>query len=391
MMKINFKIVLTSLILTLPLSSYAKEDNEPDKEVAVDSNQIDMSQVIIVSASKTSSSLTLGGTIIPSKLVNLNAEFPGRVNYLAGDVGDKFEAGTILVQIDDVELRAKREEIIAQINIADASFRNSEVQHNRAQVSPDYNPMMGNMSTMFNKFPMDMFSGGNKSVERYSNVYQYQAQMEQARAALRQAEAQLQQLDSKIRNTQTVAPFSGVIVRKFVEMGDTIQPGQPILQFANLKKLQMQIDVPDRMISGLKTGMLLPAKIESTDMAMEVQIDQIYPIADLQKHTVKVKLNLPLNMPASPGMYAEVSVPNKASKKKPSPMIPSSALIWRGTLPAVNLVNDQNKTELRLVRIGGSDGRGNVKVLSGIKIGDKILIKPETKGWQKGGQESQFK
>ncbi len=383
---LNLKVILTSLILTLSLSTSAK-----DKEVAKKDDVIDMSQVIVVSASKTSSSLTLGGTIIPSKLVSLNAQSPGRVDYLAGGVGDKFEYDTILVQLDDIALRAKREEVVAQINIADANFRNSEVQHNRARVSPDYNPMMGNMSTMFNKFPMDIFSSGNKGVERYSNVYQYQAQMEQARAALHQAEAQLQQLDSKIRDTQTVAPFAGVIVRKFVEVGDTIQPGQPILQFANLERLQMQIDVPDRMIGGLKTGMLLPAKIESTDIAMDVQIDQIYPVADLQKHTVKVKLNLPLNVPASPGMYAEVSVPNKASKKKPSPMVPRSALIWRGTLPAVTLVNDQNQTELRLVRIGATDGKGNVKILSGIKIGDKILIKPKIKGWQKGGKESQFK
>lgn len=386
----NLKIVLTSLILTLPVSSYSKNENEAGEKTDL-VNQIDMSQVIIVSASKTTNSLTLGGTIIPSKLVNLNAEFPGRVDYLAGDVGDAFDKGTILVQIDDVELRAKREEIIAQINIADANFRNSGVQYNRAQVSPDYNPMMGNMSTMFNKFPMDMFSSGNKSVERYSNVYQYQAQMEQARASLRQAEAQLQQLDSRIRNTQTIAPFSGVIVRKFVEIGDTIQPGQPILQFANLKRLQMQIDVPDRMIGGLKTGMLLPARIESTDVAMDVQIDQIYPIADLQKHTVKVKLNLPLEVPASPGMYAEVSVPNKMSKKKPSPIVPRSALIWRGTLPAINLVNEQNKIELRLVRIGETDGKGNVKILSGIKIGDKILVKPQMQGWGKSNKESQFK
>jgi len=379
-MKKSPTFFLTILALLFAQASYGGEKT-------TDANQ----QVIVVTGSKSTSSITLGGTVIPSLQVKLNAEFPGRIEYLAGDIGDEFDRHTILVQIDDVELRAKRAEAIAQISIADANYRNARVQYDRAMISPDYNPMTGSMPKIFNKFPMRLFGGNeHKGIERYSNVYQHQAQMEQARAALRQAEARLEQLDSKIRDAQTVAPFSGVIIRKFVEVGDTIQPGQPILEFADLRRLQMQIDVPDRLIGGLKEGMLLPAKIDSINIHMDVQIDKIYPVADLQKHTVKVELNLPRNLPASPGMYAEVLVPNTLSKKKPNPIVPKSALVWRGTLPAVTLLNSANKTELRLVRTGKTDGKGNVEILSGINIGDKILASPKRKGWQKKSDESDF-
>ena len=50
----------------------------------------------------------LGGTVIPLKEVTLAAQIPGIVQTIAGEEGDSFNAGTVLVSINDDELQAKK-------------------------------------------------------------------------------------------------------------------------------------------------------------------------------------------------------------------------------------------------------------------------------------------
>lgn len=342
--------------------------------------------VIVVESSKLGGFIKLGGTVIPSKQVTLNAELPGRVVYIAGKVGDRLDEDIVLVQLDDQELLAKRDEILAQIDMAYSNIENAGVQHERAIASPDYNPMMGSWSTMFNKVP-DILGDRKKGVERYANVYSYQAQVEQAEAGLMQAEAQLSQIESKLRDAQTISPFTGTIVKKNIEIGDTVQPGMALMVFADLDNLQVQIDVPTRIADYLNEGMLLEARIDSSNTRMQVEVDQIFPMADLSKHTVKVKLNLPKDIPASPGAYTEISVADHTRHSIQYPVVPKSAILWRGTLPAVFLITADGTPKLRLVRVGEVVEFNKISILSGIKIGDKILAQPKAKGWEQNNSQ----
>jgi multidrug efflux pump subunit AcrA (membrane-fusion protein) len=344
-------------------------------------------QVITVKSEQGGNDLTIGGTVMAGKQVAMSAELPGRVVYIAGNVGDNFESGTTLVKLDETELTAREEEAYYQVNIARAALENAKVQYERAIVSPDYNPMMGNWSKMFNRFNMDSFmSKGDRGMERYSNVYDYRTRVSQARESLRQAESRLRQVQSKMRDSRTIAPFDGVLVKKNIEVGDTVMPGQPLLEFADLGWLQMTVDVPTRVISGLREGMRLPARLDHR--MIQVEVYRIYPVADVYKHTVKVELDLPYNVNASPGMYAEVMVPDQRRSNQPEyPMIPKSSVVWRGTLPAIYKLNDSGEPELRLVRIGEARGN-NVQVLSGIVVGDQIVGNPKAaKGWGTGDSD----
>jgi multidrug efflux pump subunit AcrA (membrane-fusion protein) len=109
-----------------------------------------------------------------------------------------------------------------------------------------------------------------------------------------------------------------------------------------------------------------------------VRVAQIFPVADVQRHTVTVKFDMPANVPGGPGMYAEVMIPDIDSPVQTLPLIPSSALLRRGSLPSVFLVYKQGRTELRLVRVGADMGNGMVSILSGLKNGDQVLANPRT-------------
>jgi hypothetical protein len=64
--------------------------------------------------------------------------------------------------------------------------------------------------------------------------------------------------------------------------------------------------------------------------------------------------------------------------------------LWRGTLPAVFVLNEQNEPELRVVRVGELVDSVHVTVLSGLSVGERILSKPTATGWTSGTKGGRF-
>ena len=75
-------------------------------------------------------------------------------------------------------------------------------------------------------------------------------------------------------------------------------------------------------------------------------------------------------------MYAEVEIKDPTATQKPLAAIPKSAILKGGSLPGVLVVNDQNRSELRILRLGGPADGQRVKVLSGISPGERVIIDP---------------
>jgi RND family efflux transporter MFP subunit len=198
------------------------------------------------------------------------------------------------------------------------------------------------------------------------------------------AQSSINAIDAKLRDSRASAPFEGVIVSKMVEVGDTVQPGMPMLDYADVDSLQIKVEVPARLVSALNKGMVIPAKLDVSDVFVHVRVNQIFPMADLQRHTVTVKFDIPPGAPAAPGMYAEVRVPDPTAPARSVPVVPKSALVRRGSLHAVFVVNEENRTELRLVRMGDEVSRDYVSVLSGLKPNERVIADPRpgmASGW----------
>lgn len=359
--------------------------------------------VYIVKQAEGLPTVSLGGTVIPYKEVTLAAQLPGRVKFLAGIEGDAFEEGDVLVSIDDSELLAKRQALIAQIATADAQLRNAGVQYSRELYSPRARSSPGGMGlpNMFDQFftrPMEDFVGDrDQDAEMSADLFASGTQIQQARNTIMQLQAELRGLDSKLRDARAIAPFDGVIVKKFIEVGDTVQPGQPLLNYADVEYLQVEVDIPARLRPGLQEGMMLRAELDVPSQmgasapgdadGVPVRVAQIFPMADPQRHTVKVKFDLPQGV-SEPGMYAKVMVPDYNAPARVNPVIPRSAIRFNGSLPGVYVLDDNGNPQLRLIRVGEPTPRGGVTVLSGLRAGERILANPGpgiATGWSREG------
>ncbi|MCG8428732.1 MAG: efflux RND transporter periplasmic adaptor subunit [Chromatiales bacterium] len=350
--------------------------------------QVNGGELFTVQQARGAPTVSLGGTVIPYKEVTLSAQVPGRVKYLSGIEGDRFEGGTLLVALDDTELLANRNSALAQLANAEAQMRAAGVQYNRELWSPQSKSSMGGMGVpnlfdqMFTR-PMENFAGTrNQGVERRADLYSSGVQITQAQNSIMAAQSQIQAIDAKLRDARSMAPFDGVIMKKFVEVGDTMQPGQPLMVYADVEYLQIAVEVPARLRPGLSEGMMLQAQLDVGNQVVPIRVAQIFPMADAQRHTVKVKFDLPQGVSA-PGMYAKVQVPDFTAPARNYPVIPSSAIRYNGSLPGVYVSKD-GKTELRLIRVGEKLDGGYTSVLSGLSEGEQILRNPSvgvSSGW----------
>jgi|JYMV01.1.fsa_nt_gi multidrug efflux pump subunit AcrA (membrane-fusion protein) len=351
--------------------------------------------IVTVQGGSAGGGVALGGTVVPRKEVTLSAQVPGRIEILAGEEGDQFDKGTVLVAVDEDDLLARRKAAWAELAGADAKLRNAGVQYSREWVSPyggQSNDAMGGMPSMFNFFSSPargmMPGGGSPGYDRHADLYTHGTEIEQARSSVTAIQARIEEIDAKLRDTKSLAPFDGVITRKMVEIGDSVQPGMPLLQFADTTTLQARVEVPARLMPGVREGMVVPAKLDVGDTRVSVRVARIFPVADATRHTVTVKFDIPQGAPAAPGMYIEVSLPDTNATEEQVPIIPMSSLVWRGSLPGVYVVSDSGSFELRLVRLGNRTSEDYVEVISGLAIGEQIQDSPPSagsSGWNAGG------
>lgn len=347
------------------------------------SNQVPAEITYTVRASSTSNAAILGGTVLPVRMVNLIAQMPGEVRYIAGKEGDAFEMGSQLVGLDIATLLEKRQAALAGLNSAQAGLANAEVQYQREVLSPNSqsNAMLGGAPSMFTMFsdPIRSFSGkGDPSYERHSNLFGQGVQIQTARDQIAQAQAGIRELDANIENAKSIAPFKGVITKKMVEVGDVVQPGMPLVVFADTSKLQIQVEVPARLISALDSDSIVSARLDGTQGLVTAKVARIFPMANQGGHTTTVKFDLPAGTSARAGMYAEILIPSRREASNPLAVIPKSAISWRGSLPAVFVISeDKTRLKMRTLRLGSANGAENVAVLSGVAIGDNILKEPK--------------
>jgi multidrug efflux pump subunit AcrA (membrane-fusion protein) len=346
-------------------------------------------QFVVAAPQRVGASIVLGGTVVPYQEVTLTAQVPGRVVFLAGEEGDSFRAGEILASLDKNQLLAQRAAAVADLRDAQAAWRAARAETWR-QYYAGNEPLPGMESAnAFDSFmrPFTSTFGGpeqryGRGIQRGTDIYAAQQRADQAGAQIEAAQARIQQMDSRLRDSDSVAPFSGVITQKLVEVGDTVQPGQPLLKIADISRLQLEVEVPSRLVVGLRLGMSIPAKLDIGDVIVQSHVAQIFPMADPQRHTVTVKLDLPADAPAAPGMYAEASVPDSTTPSEELPVVPETAVVWRGSLPAVFALGPDNKPQLRMVRLGERTDRG-FTILSGLSPGARILANP-TPGMDSG-------
>jgi RND family efflux transporter MFP subunit len=333
----------------------------------------------------------LGGYVEPLEVIHLTAQTGGRVSYVAGREGVPVMTGQVVVGLDEERLISDYRAAWAHLSGEMSGIQNAQVQlynklygpttspmggpaydaYDRSTV-PFYNAMRGVMP-FFGGAPMQAQSDQQRS---YANRSQARSEYERQQASLVASQAKIDTIEAQMRDHRSIAPFAAVILAKHVNVGDVVTPGQALMDIAQTDRLHLKIEVPARLVTELRSGMVVPVVIDG-NATLDGLVDQIYPAANQSQHTVTVKIVLPSDAPVAPGMYASALLPEPpvAGQVVNAPVIPISAVVYPGSLPSVFAVGRDGKAELRVVRLGEKQG-DRVIVLSGVQTGEKVVTTP---------------
>lgn len=187
--------------------------------------------------------------------------------------------------------------------------------------------------------------------------------------------AQIKHLEESghVQRTLTLfAPYSGVVSTKNIREGAYVKSGQELMEISSLKTIWIYADIYEDEIPWVKVGQT--AEIRFPFLAQPVcgTISTIYPYLDATTRTVKARIDLPnTDLLFKPDMYADIAI--ETEPKLSAMAIPVEAVLFTGREETVFVDLGQGRFEPRQVRTGLQDDNGYVEILSGLKVGERVV------------------
>jgi len=194
---------------------------------------------------------------------------------------------------------------------------------------------------------------------------------EQVLASEQMAEANLQKITATLNKARILAPFSGIIIRKFADTGDLASPGKPLVKIEDPRQLRLEMPVAESLAGSLALGAPISVEIEASNLCVQGTVSELEPSADSRSRTFLVKVDLPHLKDIRAGLFAKASVPRGQRQKL---LIPTSSVIQRGQMELAFVVSD-GRARLRLIRTV-PQSEEYCEVLSGLSEGEKVIVDP---------------
>jgi HlyD family secretion protein len=312
--------------------------------------------------------LTASGYLVARRKAVVSAKIQGRLADLRVEEGSRVRKDEILALLERADYEASVGRARASVQRAEA-----ELAENRRQLR------------IADKLTAEGIVDRDEREATESRVRISEAGLAQAEADLDFAEAQL-------ANTEIRAPFSGVVVKKMAEVGESVAPIPPgvnistssgaIVALADLDTLEVEADVAESNVSKLGKDQPAEVAVEAVpDRRYKAILRQIIPTADRTKATVQVKVTiLDKDKDLRPEMSATVTFlePQKkaAAGAPPVPVvsIPKEAVATRDGKTLVFEVQG-GRVVARPVTTS-AERQGEVVVKEGLSGGETIVSPP---------------
>jgi RND family efflux transporter MFP subunit len=298
--------------------------------------------VITIEESSIASTLDASGVAAPMREATISTKLMSSVVGVDVIEGSLVRAGQTLVRLDARDLAAKREQVQAGMNAAQAmqAQASAHAARIRALHADDAAPK--------------------------AMLEQAETQLAQAEAGLRAAQAASSELAAVESYAALTAPFAGTVTARFVDPGAFAAPGAPLVTLQDATQLRITVHVSPASARALQRGNRVNVEIEGrADVAT---IEGVVPaMGGLYAINALVDNRDGRHLANS---AATLSVP---VGERRGIAVPEAALIREGDLVGVLLRTAQGDVR-RWIRIGAVHA-GQVEVTAGLRAGDQVVIR----------------
>lgn len=303
----------------------------------------------------TSTPLELPGSVTGLHETPIFARANGFVRALRVDIGSVVRTGDTLLVLDMPEVREQAMQAAAVVEQTEASAALARTSLKRWQQL------------------------AQQGVVTPQELDERQAQANVTEANLRAARANVANLREVLRFGAVLAPFSGVVTSRTVDLGALVVAGaaaaaRPLLTLVQTDTVRVMLNVPQSAAARVRTGMRARVLVrDAGDSAASGTVVRTAGAIDPVTRTLLTELHIPNRARTLlPGMYAQVqfTVPSTGASLR----IPAIALIVRGEGTLVARV-ENDTVQLVPVTLGRDFGT-SVEVLDGVKAGDALVVNP---------------
>lgn len=284
----------------------------------------------------------------------VSAQIGGRVKEVNFDVGDRVSKGQVILRIDEREAQQALAGSQAQVLQAQANAQNARASYERSK-------------------------------QLFAQKFISQAALDKAQADYKVAMAQASVSEAGASQAglargyaAVIAPYSGVVAARMVELGEMVMPGKPLMTGFDPSEMRVVVSIPQYKLTEIGAKPEAMVELPSLNRWVKADYSTVQPLADARTHSTQVRVYLPANEAGVyPGMFVRVHfVVGKARKL----VVPASAVLHRSEVVAVYVVDEKGAVRLRQIRVGEAVAEGLVEVLSGLKAGEKVAIDPVKAG-----------
>jgi len=348
-----------------------------------------------VTRSVISAKTVLTAEFQPFQEVDVMAKVAGYVRAINVDLGDHVRVGQVLAELEVPEMTDEISKAVAAIGQSSAEVEAARDELRRAESSHEIAHLShARLSQVSRREPgliplqeLDVVRSRDLITEAQLASAASRVRVEEQRVSVAKAE---ETRLKTMRNYVTIsAPFTGIVTRRYANVGSMIQAGiasqsqaMPLVRLSQLSTLRLSVPVPESLVPSIQTGRLVEVRVKSMDRNFSGRIARMASRVDTATRTMVVEVDVPNpGRVLVPGMYAEVSI---ESAQHDVLSVPLEALERTGSAARLYLIDKSGVIRVTPVQLGVEDAR-RAQILSGAVENDLVVTGRRT-GLKAGDQ-----
>jgi len=185
-------------------------------------------------------------------------------------------------------------------------------------------------------------------------------------------EIELEDAERELGYTEVLAPISGRLTQRLVNLGDQVQIGQHLFDVIDFDSIVARIFVPERHLAELRPGLVARMTSQATGgREYEGRLQRIAPIVDPRTGTVKVTIEVGGQPGLRPGMYVDVDLVTATNGE--AVLVPKRAVVYDQDQMFVFRLNDERRVERIFIEPRLAD-KNFIEPAEGLEPGDRVVI-----------------
>ena len=390
-MRKKITMILIGLVAVGMAACGKKEETAPEKIRTVRGPKVEA-----VQTSPVEEVYEAVGTVRSKVASILSSRITGQILAVHVREGDPVQAGQLLMEIDNREATAQLQK--AQAGLREAQEMLEEVERNiqaaeSAKIAAEANKTLA-IST-FNRYKT-LLERRSVSPQKFEEVQaRHQARIaeadraeethralfakkEQVLAKMEQAKAEVNQAQLSVGSAQIASPIDGLVTAKQAEVGVLATPGLPLVTVEDDTCYRLEAVVEESQIGKIRSGATVRVRIDALGpMEWLGRVVEIGPAADPASRSSIVKVDLPQKGDRARGrQILRSGFFGKALfsiGQRQALTVPEKAVMLRGQLQEIYVLDPENIARLRLIKTGTQYGQ-RVEILAGLREGERIVV-----------------